>query len=633
MRNTKFLPAILTIWLWPLQTQADEPVLVRPLEGETIPIGAAGIIAAGHVEPGIKWVWINGMKVPVYWTGSFSSYVPSDALAKNNWTVTLATTVRAAAAAARTVRLERPKAMNLKERITSSLEPKASSLEILPSESLGISFQAAPGGRAWYRIASIAAKSPMNETLPGFYEGRFAPAPQDTFRRSKSGELEIFFEGQESLRLKTGKNIRVAQPGAWPKAFETTATKTKILSSPQSGNYWFSVPSGTILSADGTIGNFHRVRLGGALKGWVAADELKAEKYLSAVPKVISVRVVESTAPDNETVLKILWNSNAQLPFLVEEQAERELKIRLFNCRIHLNWIPFKPSAQSSVVEGISWNIPMEDEVDLNVALSRPLGWGYWSQSFKGGLAIRFRKHGKRPLANHKNRAPRADDNSASSEELVAKKISGKQMASPYRLWLEGLTVAIDPGHGGRESGALAPSGHFEHEANLRLAKELARHLENRGAKTVLTRQSADETLSLEKRVEIARAVNPDFFISIHCNDFASWINPYEGGPWGHSVYYYRQLSIPLAQRIKKALRERRNLSLPDNGVLWGDLYILRELTVPAVLIEVGYLVFPWQEEMLLWDKNFSSNFSETVSRALETHAKEMANPLIGGMR
>lgn len=582
-------------------TQAHPTVLVRPAENETLPVGAPGIIVAGHVAAGEPWVWINGVKTEVFRTGSFAAYLAANNLAEHGWTVA-AWAGANAPRARKKVKRESSKPLSLQERILSSVEPKTSLVEIPTGESLNISFEAAPGSQAWYKIASVTDKIHMNESRPGFYENRFTLPPQESYKQSQGGELSLFIENKESLQIDTKKMIRVSKAGTWPKAFKAAAENTRILSSPQPGSYWFSAALGTALTADAVFGPLRRLRLGGALKGWAMAEEIAPEKYLPAVATIQSIQVLENASPASETVIKIQWNSNAQLPFLVEEN-DQELKIRIFSARIHLNWIPFKNHQESSFVEGISWDIPMEDEVAIHVELSRPLSWGYWTESFKGGLSLRLRS----PTAPPAN---------------PSKTAASRQIISPYQSRLSGLKIVIDPGHGGKETGALSPSGRSEQEANLGLAKILQGKLESRGAKVQLTRRELEQNQSLQERVAAAKAFNADFFLSLHCNDFASPVNPFEGGPWGYSIYYHHRLSLALAHQVRKSL-EARDLAIPSNGVLWGDLYVLRELTIPAVLIETGYLILPWQEELIFWNKKFADQFTESLAGALEIYAKE----------
>ncbi len=77
--------------------------------------------------------------------------------------------------------------------------------------------------------------------------------------------------------------------------------------------------------------------------------------------------------------------------------------------------------------------------------------------------------------------------------------------------------VVIDPGHGGRDPGAIGPTGVFEKTVNLAAAKQLREILKARGYSVILTREG-DTYPELEERIEIARVEDADLFISIHAD-------------------------------------------------------------------------------------------------------------------
>ena len=89
-------------------------------------------------------------------------------------------------------------------------------------------------------------------------------------------------------------------------------------------------------------------------------------------------------------------------------------------------------------------------------------------------------------------------------------------------LGLKIRTIVIDPGHGGHDPGAIGPKGVKEKDINLKIAKELKKILDKNGKemgleKVYLTR-SSDRFIPLEERTAIAKKLNADLFISIHCN-------------------------------------------------------------------------------------------------------------------
>lgn len=89
-------------------------------------------------------------------------------------------------------------------------------------------------------------------------------------------------------------------------------------------------------------------------------------------------------------------------------------------------------------------------------------------------------------------------------------------------LGLKIKTVVIDPGHGGHDPGAVGPKGVKEKDINLKIAKELKKILDKDGKSigidNVYLTRSTDRFIPLEERTAIAKKLNADLFISIHCN-------------------------------------------------------------------------------------------------------------------
>ena len=81
----------------------------------------------------------------------------------------------------------------------------------------------------------------------------------------------------------------------------------------------------------------------------------------------------------------------------------------------------------------------------------------------------------------------------------------------------DGLSVCIDPGHGGMDPGCDF-NGRVESEDNWKLSLEIKKELESAGIKVIMTRQDNDTKVFLKDRVEIANASDADYFVSVHRN-------------------------------------------------------------------------------------------------------------------
>lgn len=164
--------------------------------------------------------------------------------------------------------------------------------------------------------------------------------------------------------------------------------------------------------------------------------------------------------------------------------------------------------------------------------------------------------------------------------------------------------VVLDPGHGGRDPGAIGVNGMYESAVNLRIAALVKQNLEQKGVRVILTR-TADVYSPLDARQALARQAGADAFVSIHCN---SGTAPSVSGT---EVYYYRAYAQPLAAAIHAQLASAwhgiyegnpamQNRVVPkDGGVRFYPFQVTRLEECPAVLVECGYLSNPTECKQL----------------------------------
>ncbi|MDD3653666.1 MAG: N-acetylmuramoyl-L-alanine amidase [Desulfotomaculaceae bacterium] len=187
-----------------------------------------------------------------------------------------------------------------------------------------------------------------------------------------------------------------------------------------------------------------------------------------------------------------------------------------------------------------------------------------------------------------------------------------------------GKIIAIDAGHGGSETGAMGKGGTREKEVNLDIAKRVARLLEAKGAKVVMTR-SSDSYVGLYERTDKANNANADVFISIHMN--ANENRSYGGT----STYIYSgygsarenariQESSRLAHYVQAELL--RSLNLRDAGVREANFAVLRTSDMPAILAEVAFISNA-AEEKLMGTDSFRNKAAEAIVRGIGIYFAE----------
>lgn len=220
--------------------------------------------------------------------------------------------------------------------------------------------------------------------------------------------------------------------------------------------------------------------------------------------------------------------------------------------------------------------------------------------------------------------------------------------------------VVIDPGHGGTDPGALGRSGLREKDVNLDIAKRLSALLKAEGVTTVLTR-STDKFIPLSTRVSIANRSGADLFISIHSNAARN------RSVCGFEVYYV----APSVSDIKRASLTARSMPLNLKNaqiasqsqelktILWDMIYtnsraesielsravckemdsaidadilgvknarfqVLRGITMPGILIEVGF-VSNTAEERLLRTSAYREKLAAGILEGIRDYSQNMA--------
>lgn len=159
----------------------------------------------------------------------------------------------------------------------------------------------------------------------------------------------------------------------------------------------------------------------------------------------------------------------------------------------------------------------------------------------------------------------------------------------PEEATLDGLTIVVDPGHGGSEKGALGCLGDKEKEINLKIANELKNLLCLMGANVVMTRE-CDANISLDDRIKVARENDSNIFVSIHLNSIPDIKFDVHKNK-GTSVYYYNQNSKELAKSVQETLIGK--IGTRNDGVRTASFAVIRPTEYVGILVEVAYMTNP----------------------------------------
>lgn len=152
----------------------------------------------------------------------------------------------------------------------------------------------------------------------------------------------------------------------------------------------------------------------------------------------------------------------------------------------------------------------------------------------------------------------------------------------PRRVAQGRMVVVIDPGHGGKDPGAIGLRGLQEKNVILPISKKIADILEKKGIQVVMTRDS-DYFVDLAPRVTIADRADANLFVSIHANSMPANRTDVNG----LETYYYSS-----GQGLARAIHSNvlRSISIRDRGVRKARFYVLRKSSMPSVLVEVVFV-------------------------------------------
>lgn len=191
---------------------------------------------------------------------------------------------------------------------------------------------------------------------------------------------------------------------------------------------------------------------------------------------------------------------------------------------------------------------------------------------------------------------------------------------------LKGKVIALDPGHGGSDSGALGASGLQEKDITLAVALRAKALLEKSGAKVLLTRTTdkdvygpnASGVEELGARTAIANTGKADVFVSIHNDSFSS------KSASGTSSFYYSKTRFDamLAQCLQDQLLTAGGRD--DRGANAANFYVIKRSRMPATLVELAFISNP-EEERLLASPAFQQKMADAIALGLDNFFRTAA--------
>jgi N-acetylmuramoyl-L-alanine amidase len=173
--------------------------------------------------------------------------------------------------------------------------------------------------------------------------------------------------------------------------------------------------------------------------------------------------------------------------------------------------------------------------------------------------------------------------------------------------------VILDPGHGGKDPGAIGIGGLQEKNVILPISQIVAQILEKQGIQVMMTR-SSDYFVSLQGRTDIANRAGASLFVSIHANSMGASRPDVNG----LEIYYFgeRRLSDTIYRSIVQSV------SVKERGVRRARFYVLRNTKMPSTLIEVGFLTGQ-EDAAKLRNSNYQRQMAEAIARGIIEYIRQ----------
>ncbi len=218
--------------------------------------------------------------------------------------------------------------------------------------------------------------------------------------------------------------------------------------------------------------------------------------------------------------------------------------------------------------------------------------------------------------------------------------------------------IIIDPGHGGKDCGAISRSGFMEKHLVLDVSRQIKRKLEQRGITVLLTRDR-DYFVSLADRAKMVNSSDADIFISVHANahrdvrangfevfylsnavddntraveimensvikfeDCDNFPHKMNGDPtlWDIVLTENRRESCELAQNVNSAVKCKRLLA--NRGVKSARFYVLKWVNKPSILVELGFITNS-KEQRKLKNSSYKAQLVDAIVQGILNYKRE----------
>lgn len=437
-------------------------------------------------------------------------------------------------------------------------------LFVMPGDRVKIKVKALTGCRV-VANGNIPLYEMPNNKMPGIYQGEYVVKEADSFLVSR---IPV------SITDSSGKTI-TKQSRYWlsmfgPQSPNIAVTKGRLayllfgLGEDRLGGAKIGyLDSMVLLHVTGKIGNKYKVRLSKQRTAFIEDDLVDFLPRGTFAPESLTANWSVS---GDDRFDYVQLGLNTRLPYQSFQLTEpSKIVVDVFGATNNTNWITQLENTKE--IKNVFYE-QVEDEVfRITIELKHAQHWGH-SIYYRGNtLVIKIKRQ-------------------------------------PENLALNNLTIAVDAGHGGSNTGAGGPTGSSEKMLALAVSLKLQAALENAGAKVIMTR-TTEKFVDNKERILFYRDSMPDLLISIHLNSAGDPIRV-----TGTSTFYryigFRNLSNAIYKRMLE-------LGLKEMGNNGSFNFMLNSPTeYPNALVETLFISNP-EDEMKILDEKFQQQIADKI--------------------
>lgn len=440
-------------------------------------------------------------------------------------------------------------------------------LMVKPGDAISFKVKAQSGGKVFVFDKTPLYELPDSVTkgIKGIYQGKYIVQPTDTFDKIKIPVKLI--NGDSSITKETSNNFTVLKSGMT----DVVITKGRLahleygLGDDRLGGAKIGYLDSLIpLKVIGKVASDYKIKLSNNRTAYISEDHVTPLAPGTFSPSSLTGKIFVYGDTLYDYVKLQLFS---KLPYQSFQQTDpSKIIVDVFGATSNTNWIDQLESKKE--IRKVEYEQISDDVFRIYITLKHQQHWGHNIYYEGNNLIIRIKQQ-------------------------------------PANLSLKHLTIAIDAGHGGSNTGAGGPTGIAEKTLTLQVALKLQKLLEKEGATIIMTR-TEEKFFDNKERILFYRDSTPDLLISLHLNSSNDPIHVS-----GTSTFYKYEGFKPLSYAIYKRMLELGLKEYGNNGSF--NFMLNGPIEYPSALVEMLFLSNP-EEEAKIIDDVFQQKIAEKIT-------------------